>query len=74
MMGKESGLCRPYSPIKMVYGQAMQAVEGDNHSWAPGSGINNNTIRFSDVLLMAAEAEAQTGNINTSLMFMIWQA
>lgn len=54
----------PYSPIKMVFGQAAQDTEGDNLSWAPGSGINNNIIRFSDVLLMAAEAEAQAAPAN----------
>jgi len=54
----------PYSPIKMVFGQAAQDTEGDNHSWAPGSGINNNIIRFSDVLLMAAEAESQASPAN----------
>ncbi|RFZ94010.1 RagB/SusD family nutrient uptake outer membrane protein [Mucilaginibacter conchicola] len=53
----------PYSPIKMVYGQATQDTEGDGHTWAPGSGINNNIIRFSDVLLMDAETQAQTGNL-----------
>jgi hypothetical protein len=58
----------PYSPIKMVYGQATQDSEGDNHSWAPGSGINNNIIRFSDVLLMAAEAQAQTDNLPRALI------
>jgi hypothetical protein len=58
----------PYSPIKMVYGQATQDSEGDNHSWAPGSGINNNIIRFSDVLLMAAEAQAQTDNLPRALV------
>ncbi|WP_454802783.1 RagB/SusD family nutrient uptake outer membrane protein [Mucilaginibacter phyllosphaerae] len=57
----------PYSPIKMVFGQAAQDTEGDMLSWAPGSGINNNIIRFSDVLLMAAEAEAQTGGLTKAL-------
>jgi hypothetical protein len=37
----------------------LQDTEGDNHSWAPGSGINYTVIRFADVLLMAAEVEAQ---------------
>jgi hypothetical protein len=53
----------PYSPIKNVYGQAEQDTNGDNTSWAPGSGINYNLIRFADVLLMAAEVEAQLGNL-----------
>lgn len=57
----------PYSPIKMVFGNAVQDTEGDMLSWAPGSGINNNIIRFSDVLLMAAEAEAQTGGLPRAL-------
>jgi hypothetical protein len=57
----------PYSPIKMVFGNAVQDTEGDILSWAPGSGINNNIIRFSDVLLMAAEAQAQTGGLQRAL-------
>jgi len=57
----------PYSPIKMVFGNAAQDTEGDMLSWAPGSGINNNIIRFSDVLLMAAEAQAQTGGLPRAL-------
>lgn len=52
----------PYSPIKNVYWNSTQDVDGDNHSWAPGSAINYNVIRFADVLLMAAEVEAQLGN------------
>jgi hypothetical protein len=53
----------PYSPIKHVYTQAEQNVNGDQHSWGPGSSINYNVIRFADVLLLAAEAEAQLGNL-----------
>jgi hypothetical protein len=54
----------PYSPLKNVYGQAEQDENGDNTSWAPGSGINVNVIRFADVLLMAAEVEAQLNNLS----------
>jgi hypothetical protein len=53
----------PYSPIKHVYTQAEQDANGDQHSWGPGSSINYNVIRLADVLLMAAEAEAQLGNL-----------
>jgi hypothetical protein len=53
----------PYSPIKHVYTQAEQDVNGDQHSWGPGSSINYEIIRFADVILMAAEAEAQLGNL-----------
>jgi hypothetical protein len=54
----------PYSPLKNVYGQAEQETNGDNTSWAPGSGINYSLIRYADVLLMAAEVEAQVGSLD----------
>ncbi|PRY27735.1 putative outer membrane starch-binding protein [Spirosoma oryzae] len=53
----------PYSPKKNIYMQATQAQYSDQHSWAPGTAINYNVIRYADVLLMAAEAEAQLGNL-----------
>ena len=53
----------PYSPIKHVYTQANQNTDGDQHSYGPGSAVNYNIIRFADVILMAAEAEAQLGNL-----------
>lgn len=54
----------PYSPIKHVYTQAEQDANGDQHSWGPGTAVNYNIIRYADVLLMAAEAEAQLGNLD----------
>jgi hypothetical protein len=56
----------PYSPIKHVYSQAEQNDNGDQHSWGPGSAINYMIIRFADVILLAAEAEAQLGNLSTA--------
>lgn len=53
----------PYAPKKNIYWRATQAQYSDQNSWAPGSAINTMLIRFSDVLLMAAEAEAQLGNL-----------
>ncbi|WP_247233452.1 RagB/SusD family nutrient uptake outer membrane protein [Telluribacter sp. SYSU D00476] len=53
----------PYSPKKNIYMQATQDLYADQHSWAPGTAINWNVIRFADVLLMAAEVEAQLGNL-----------
>ena len=53
----------PYSPKKNIYWQATQDIYSDQSSWAPGTAINYNVIRFADVLLMAAEAEAQLGNL-----------
>ena len=56
----------PYSPIKHVYTQAEQNTNGDAHSWGPGTAVNYNIIRFADVLLLAAEAEAQLGNFQNA--------
>lgn len=53
----------PYSPKKNIYWQATQDIYSDQSSWAPGTAINYNVIRFADVLLMAAEAEAQLSNL-----------
>lgn len=54
----------PYSPKKYVYARSEQGTFQDNSSWTPGyTGINFMIIRFADVLLMAAEAEIETGNL-----------
>lgn len=54
----------PYSPRKYVYSRAEQGRFQDNSSWTPGyTGINFMIIRFADVLLMAAEAEIETGGL-----------
>ena len=47
-----------------MYWQATQDIYSDQHSWAPGTAINVQVIRFADVLLMAAEAEAQAGSLD----------
>ncbi|MBS1602792.1 MAG: RagB/SusD family nutrient uptake outer membrane protein [Bacteroidetes bacterium] len=54
----------PYAPKKNVYWSATQGVDADQSQWAPGSSINVFVIRFSDVLLMAAETEAQLNNLD----------
>jgi starch-binding outer membrane protein, SusD/RagB family len=56
----------PYSPKKNIYMQATQNQYSDQSVWAPGTAINLNVIRFADVLLMAAEAEAQLGNLDAA--------
>ncbi len=54
----------PYSVKKYVYSREEQGTFQDNSSWTPGyTGINVYIIRFADVLLMAAEAEVETGNL-----------
>ena len=53
----------PYAPIKNVYYKSQEGSLTDNSSWTSGYTANNtNLIRFSDVLLMAAEAEVQAGD------------
>ncbi|WP_194974749.1 RagB/SusD family nutrient uptake outer membrane protein [Aquiflexum lacus] len=54
----------PFSPKKYVYKRSEQGSFQDNSSWTPGyTGINFMIIRFADVLLMAAEAEVELGNL-----------
>ena len=59
----------PYAPKKHIYWQDHAAEFSDQSSWAPGNAINVNVIRFADVLLMAAEAEAQLGNLSQALEY-----
>jgi hypothetical protein len=61
---RNQGNAGPYSPKKYVYARSEQGTFQDNSSWTPGyTGINFMIIRFADVLLMAAEAEIETGNL-----------
>ena len=54
----------PYSPKKFVYYKSGIGVENDGSSWTPGyTAVNYYIIRYADVLLMAAEAEAELGNL-----------
>lgn len=59
---RDQGSAGPYSNKKNLYWQATKSTYSDQSTWAPGSAINLLIIRFADVLLMAAEAEAQLGN------------
>lgn len=54
----------PYAPKKNVYWEATQGEYYDPNSWAPGSAINYVTMRFADVLLMAAECEIEAGSMD----------
>ncbi|QHS60985.1 RagB/SusD family nutrient uptake outer membrane protein [Chitinophaga agri] len=56
----------PYAPKKNVYWQYNQDKYKDPNSWAPGSAINLVLIRYSDVLLLAAETEAELGNLDAA--------
>src|SRR5260221_2230122 len=59
---RDQGSAGPYSNKKNLYWQATARTYSNQSSWAPGSAINYCIIRFADVLLMAAETEAQSGN------------
>ena len=64
---REQSYGGPYAPKKNIYRQATQDLYADQSSWAPGTAINVHVIRFADVLLMAAEAEAQAGSLTTAM-------
>ena len=54
----------PYSPKKFVYYASQEGSLSDGTSWTRGYGsMNYNIIRFSDVLLMLAEAKIETNDI-----------
>ncbi|MBC9930995.1 RagB/SusD family nutrient uptake outer membrane protein [Chitinophaga qingshengii] len=59
----------PYATKKMVYWDYNKDKYMDNNSWAPGTAINVLLIRFSDVLLMAAECAAETGDLGTATTY-----
>ena len=60
----------PYSPKKFVYYKTQENSLTDGSGWTRGyATMNYNIIRFSDVLLMAAEAEIETGGLTKALEY-----
>jgi len=59
----------PYAPKKNVFWKKTSDKYWDKRSWAPGSAINVLLIRFSDVLLLAAESEAQAGSLEKARQY-----
>jgi hypothetical protein len=58
----------PYNPKKFIYYKGGIGTENDGSSWTPGyTAVNYNIIRYADVLLMAAEAEIESGNIQPGI-------
>ncbi|WKN44787.1 RagB/SusD family nutrient uptake outer membrane protein [Tunicatimonas pelagia] len=58
----------PYSPKKFMYYKEGDGIENDVSSWTPGyTAVNYYIIRYADVLLMAAEVEAELGNLGAAL-------
>ena len=71
---RDQGFAGPYSPKKYIYYQAQEGSLTDGSSWTRGyTAVNYNIIRFADVLLMAAEANAELGDLEraTELVNMV---
>ncbi|HET7000584.1 MAG TPA: RagB/SusD family nutrient uptake outer membrane protein [Puia sp.] len=64
----------PYAPIKNIFYQSQVGHFSDLSYWADGPTANNvNLIRFSDILLLAAEAEVETGgDLNKAQEYVNW--
>jgi len=61
----DQNLGGPYSPKKNVYYKSQEGVLTDLNFWSRGATANNvNLIRFADVLLWAAEVEAESGRFD----------
>lgn len=60
---REQAFGGPYAPKKFVY---KQGDEVDRSTWNALTGNNFPIIRFADVLLMAAEAEVELGNLESA--------
>ena len=60
----------PYSPKKNVYYKWQQGLLTDVSFWSNGTTTNNvNLIRYADVLLWAAEMEAEIGSLGQAEMY-----
>lgn len=60
-------LSGPYTPKKNVYQSSETANQGAGGWGEQRSGVNYHIIRFADVLLMGAEAAAETGDLASAL-------
>ena len=60
----------PFMAIKHTFYKSQKTILTDASGWTPGFTANNvNIIRFADVLLMAAEAEAEVGSLATATSY-----
>lgn len=61
---RDQAYAGPYSPKKSIYYKADENIYTTATGWTKGyTAINYNIIRYADVLLMAAEAEVELGNL-----------
>ena len=57
----------PYSPIKNMYHLSQQGQVAEQGAWSKGFNSNNlKLLRYADVLLYAAEAEIELGNLEAA--------
>ncbi|MEO0333209.1 MAG: RagB/SusD family nutrient uptake outer membrane protein [Bacteroidota bacterium] len=64
---RDQGYAGPFTQKKYSYYEADKGIYQDGSSWTPGyHSINFMIMRFSDVLLMAAEAEIEVGSLETA--------
>ena len=64
-----SDISGPYLGKKHVYWAGEDSQQGAGNWGEQRSGINYHFIRYADVLLMAAEAAAETDDLGTALMY-----
>lgn len=65
-----SDISGPYLPKKNVYQASEVGTSRGSGAWGQEhSGLNYNIIRYADVLLMAAEAAVETGDLATALTY-----
>ena len=61
---RDQGTAGPYEPLKHLFRKSQIGILTDGSSWTNGFTANNYPlIRFADVLLLAAEAEVETGGL-----------
>lgn len=59
----------PYASKKHIWWQKDDQDVNNPSQWAPGTSYNIPIIRFADILLMAAEAEIETGSLSQALQY-----
>ena len=61
---RDQGTAGPYEPLKHLFRKSQTGIFTDGSSWTNGFTANNYPLlRFADVLLLAAEAEVETGGL-----------
>lgn len=59
----------PYSPKKNAYYKSQEGILTEPAAWPVGIANNINLIRYSDVLLWAAEADIELGNLDEAQFY-----